>query len=146
MCPKIRTIRAAAAYSASMNVSALVRLSLAVGVVGIVGCSDALQAANPFPEQNVRCDFRPKKPQCTDWRKFQGASTATMQGVCSATPDATYTSDATCPVQDMLGGCQTESGDGTLQTNWYYTGETYKTVDDVKKQCTDDKTTFVNPS
>lgn len=94
----------------------------------------------------MRCDYRPKKAQCTDWRKFKGASTVTMKGVCSATPDATYTEDQTCPVPDMLGGCQSESGDGTLQTNWYYPDDDTKTVDDVKKQCADDKSTFVTPS
>jgi len=130
-----------------MNSSAFARLFVVVGFVGIAGCtSDLVQGANPFPEKQARCDFRPDKPQCTDWRKFQGPSMATMQGVCGATPNASYTADQTCPVQDMLGGCQTESGDGSLQTNWFYTSDKYKTVDDVKKQCTDDKATFVTPS
>ncbi|MBX3228568.1 MAG: hypothetical protein KIT84_07940 [Labilithrix sp.] len=129
-----------------MNVSRLFALSSVVGLVGVVGCSDAIQAANPFPEKQARCDFRPEKPQCTDWRKFQGPSMATMQGVCSATPNASYNEGSTCPVEDMLGGCQTESGDGTLQTNWFYKSDDYKEVADVQKKCTDDKTTFVNPS
>lgn len=117
----------------------------------LLGCSSALQDVNPLPEKEAYCDLRPGKDQCTDLRKFKGASLVTFQGVCdtlkASSKNATgYKEDATCPTTNMLGGCQTENGDGSLQTNWYYTGDTYKTVDDVKKQCTDDKTTFVNPS
>lgn len=130
-----------------MKLSAVAIASVVVGLVGLAGCAtDLVQKANPFPEQNVRCDYRPKKAQCTDWRKFQGPSTATMKGVCSSTPDATYTEDATCPITDMLGGCQSESGDGSLQTNWYYKDDDTKTAEDVQKKCTEDKAKFVPPS
>lgn len=108
-----------------------------------IGCS-AAEDLNPLPTTNGRCDFRPKKPQCTDLRNYKAAVPAqtVMQGICVEGTTAAET----CPTDGMLGGCQSDSGSGALQTNWYYSGDKYKTVDDVKKQCTDDKATYVGPS
>lgn len=113
------------------------------------GCSDIVQDASPFDEKQARCDLRPVDAQCTDIRKFKGPSLVTFQGVCttlkSAKPGATgYQEDATCPTPDMIGGCQTKNGDGSLQTNWFYKGDKYKTEDDAKKEC-DDSTSWVAP-
>jgi hypothetical protein len=115
----------------------LIRLSFAVASLSLVlGCS----SLNPLPEKQASCDLRPAEDQCTDLRKYKGATLATFQGVCgtltAAKPGAAgYKEDATCPVTAMLGGCQADNGDGSLQTNWYYTGKKYKTADDVKMQC-----------
>lgn len=120
-----------------------------IAFVSLVGCSDIMQSASPFSEQEARCDLRPGKPQCTDVRKFKGPSLVTFQGVCgsleAASKDATgYQEDATCPITDMWGGCQTENGDGSLQTNWFYKGDKYKTEEDAKKEC-DSNTKWVAP-
>ena len=68
----------------------------------------------------------------------------TMQGVCT-TLQTTLPQDkgkpggwqegATCDRAGLLGGCQSTSADGSLQTNWYYSGAVYKTADDAKKEC-----------
>ena len=119
-----------------------------LGVVSLAGCSDVIQSASPFSEQQARCDLRPGKAQCTDIRKFRGPSLVTFQGVCeslkAATTDTTgYEDDATCTTEEMWGGCQTENGDGSLQTNWFYKGDDYKTEEDAKKEC--DGTNWVGP-
>lgn len=41
-------------------------------MVPVLGCSDIVQNASPFSEQEGRCDLRPVDPQCTDLRKFKG--------------------------------------------------------------------------
>lgn len=115
----------------------------------VAACSDLVQDASPFSEQQARCDLRPVDAQCTDIRKFRGPSLFTFQGVCSsleqAKPGATgYQEDATCPTADMWGGCQTENSDGSLQTNWFYKGDDLATEEEAKKKC-DDGTTWVAP-
>jgi hypothetical protein len=122
--------------------------SIAVVVLS-VGCSDLVQSASPFEEKEALCDLRPGKPQCTDIRKFKGPSLVTFQGVCTTLKAAVqgasgYKDDATCPTAEMWGGCQTENGDGSLQTNWFYKGDKYKTEDDAKKEC-DSNTKWVAP-
>lgn len=122
---------------------------MAVAITSTMACSDIVQEASPFSEQQALCDLRPGKPQCTDIRKFKGPSLVTFQGVCttlkSASKSATgYKEDATCPTSDMWGGCQSENGDGSLQTNWFYKSDDYKTVDDAKKEC-DSNTKWVEP-
>jgi hypothetical protein len=111
-------------------------------------CSDALSDIHPLGTQDGRCDLRPKKDQCTDWRDFSGPSMATMQGTCSSLTSAqgggSWTEGARCDASGMWGGCQTKSADGTLQTNWLYKGDKYKTVDDAKAEC--DDATWVDPS
>lgn len=113
-------------------------------VVVVLGACSAAESLNPLPTTNGRCDFRPKRPQCTDLRNYKSAAPASgvMQGICVEG----VVDDSTCPTDGMLGGCQTDTGSGALQTNWYYSGEKYKTADDVKAQCTEDKATFVGPS
>jgi hypothetical protein len=113
-----------------------------IGLFAFAGCSDVVQSASPFSEQQARCDLRPGKAQCTDIRKFKGVSLITFQGVCdslkASSANATgYQDDATCPPPEMWGGCQTENGDGSLQTNWFYKGDDYKTEEDAKKECDD---------
>jgi len=113
------------------------RLSIvAITIPGLFACS----SLNPLPEKQASCDLRPADDQCTDLRKYKGATLVTFQGVCgtltSAKPGATgYKEDATCPTSGMLGGCEADNGDGSVQTNWYYSGKKYKTADDVKMQC-----------
>lgn len=118
-------------------------VALSALLFGLVACS-AAEDLNPLPTSNGRCDFRPKKPQCTDLRNYKAAAPAktVMQGICV---EGTA-NEGTCSTDGMLGGCQSDGGSGALQTNWYYLGDKYKTVDDVKAQCTSDKATFVNPS
>lgn len=116
--------------------------------LAIVACSDALQSASPFSDKQALCDLRPGTPQCTDIRKFSGPSLLTFENVCgslkSSKPNATgYKEGETCPTTDMLGGCQTKNGDGSLQTNWYYKSAEYKTEDDAKKSC--GSATWVGP-
>ena len=70
---------------------------------------------------------------------------ATMQGVCStlasAKKDATgWTEGSTCASAESLGGCTTTSGDGTVQTNWYFKSEKYMTAEIAKMQCSSDQT------
>jgi hypothetical protein len=129
--------------------SALSAFASSLPLLVASACTDVVQSASPFSEKTALCDLRPGKPQCTDIRKFKGPSLATFQGVCnslkSSAPNATgYKEDATCPTADMWGGCQSESGDGSLQTNWFYKGDKYKTEDDAKKEC-DSGQTFVGP-
>lgn len=126
------------------------RLGLGLGAGALVAaCSDLVQDASPFAEQQARCDLRPVDAQCTDIRKFRGPSLVTFQGVCSSLQQAKpgsagYTDGATCPTADMWGGCQTENGDGSLQTNWFYKGDDYETEDEAKKEC-DQGTKWVAP-
>lgn len=121
----------------------------AFGVLALAGCSDAIQAASPFSEKQARCDLRPGTPQCTDIRKFSGPSLATFEGVCGSLKSGKdnvtgYAADQVCPSTDMWGGCQTKNGDGSLQTNWFYKGDKYKTEADARAEC-DSDTTFVPP-
>ena len=139
------------AYAGVMISTSFVRrLICASFTIGsIVGCSDIVQDASPFSEQQALCDLRPGKAQCTDIRKFKGPSLITFQNVCTsleaASKNATgYKEDATCPVAEMWGGCQTENGDGSLQTNWFYKGDDYKTEADAKAEC-DSNTKWVAP-
>lgn len=108
--------------------------------VALPACSDIIQDVSPFSEKQARCDLRPVDSQCTDVRKFKGPTLATFQGVCgsltSAKKGATgYQEEATCDSVASLGGCQSTSSDGSVQTNWYYAGDKYKTADDTKKEC-----------
>lgn len=94
---------------------------------------------------NYSCDFRPKSPQCTDWRDLVGP-TVTQEALCrtlnAAAGEGTWTANAKCPATDSVGGCQTNSGVGK-QTNWFYAPRTEQSVRD---ECTSDGTTFVSPN
>jgi hypothetical protein len=131
-----------------MTIFRFVVVFAGVGVV-VGGCSDALQSASPFSEKQALCELRPGTPQCTDIRKFSGPSLTTFESVCgslkSSKQNATgYKEGETCPTADMIGGCQTKNGDGSLQTNWFYKSDKFKTEDDVKKEC-DSNAPFVGP-
>jgi hypothetical protein len=120
------------------------QIFLAVFVPLLAACS----SLNPLPEQQARCDLRPKADQCTDWREFKGVSLVTQQSVCTTLTQAkgggTYTADQVCDLTNSWGGCQTTSADGSKQTNWYYKGDKYKTIEDAKKECAGDQS-FVGP-
>ncbi len=119
-------------------------------VLALSACtSDLVQSASPFGEKKARCDLRPGTPQCTDVRKFAGPSLATFEGVCGSLKQSKqnatgYEEDQTCPVTDMWGGCQSTSGDGSQQTNWYYKSDKYKTEADARAEC-DSNQSFVAP-
>jgi hypothetical protein len=92
-----------------------------------------------LPSRDARCDLRPAKDQCTDLREYKGPSFITFQGVCNTLTAAigggTYAEDARCDMTGVVAGCRTHNGDGSEQTNWYYSGEKYKTEADVKEEC-----------
>lgn len=92
-----------------------------------------------LPSRDARCDLRPAKDQCTDIRDFKGPSFITFQGVCSTLTASigggSYEEDARCDMTGVLAGCRTHNGDGSEQTNWFYTGGKYKTEADVKEEC-----------
>jgi hypothetical protein len=133
------------------SIHARTLLALALGAVtSSLACGDLVDAANPLPEKQARCDLRPERAQCTDIRKFQGPSLVAFQGVCdsleSGSPNTTgYQADVTCPTTGMLGGCQTKSSDGSLQTNWYYTGTEYPDQATARAECESGEA-WVNPS
>ncbi len=113
--------------------------SLALGFASLAGCGDD-PVASTSTEKKAYCDLRPGTAQCTDLRKFNGPSLTSFQDLCTrlktSSEDATgYLSGETCPVAEMLGGCQTVGSDGSLQTDWYYPSATVKTSEDVKLQC-----------
>ncbi|MFO0595249.1 MAG: hypothetical protein U0228_08090 [Myxococcaceae bacterium] len=93
---------------------------------------------------NYSCDFRPKSPQCTDWRDLIGPA-VTQQALCktlnASAGEGAWTANMKCPATDSVGGCQTNTGAGK-QTNWFYAP---RTEADVKSECASDGTTFVTP-
>ncbi|MDY7231734.1 hypothetical protein [Hyalangium rubrum] len=92
-----------------------------------------------LPSRDARCDLRPAYDQCTDLREFKGPSFFTFEGVCetlrASTSGGSYREDARCDMTGVVGGCQTSHGDGSEQTNWYYSGDKYKTESDVREEC-----------
>jgi hypothetical protein len=82
-----------------------------------------------LPSRDARCDLRPARDQCTDLREFKGGSFITFQGVCetlrASTGGGTFAEDARCDMTGVIGGCQASNGDGSEQTNWFYSGEKY---------------------
>ncbi|WP_224241168.1 hypothetical protein [Hyalangium gracile] len=92
-----------------------------------------------LPGRDARCDMRPAYDQCTDLRDFKGPSFFTFEGVCgtlrAAVGSADYQEDARCDMAGVIGGCRAHNGDGSDQTNWFYSGEKYKTEADVKEEC-----------
>lgn len=77
----------------------------------------------------------------------------TMQGVCTSLKASLPTDKGTaagwsegsaCNHAGALGGCQSSSADGSVMTNWFYQGATYKTAEDAQKECGSGQT-FVNP-
>jgi hypothetical protein len=109
------------------------RLVVLVSLLSGCGLVDSL------PSRDARCDLRPARDQCTDLRDFKGPSFITFQGVCSTLTAAigggTYEEDARCDMTGVIAGCRANNGDGSEQTNWFYSGEEYKTEEDVKEEC-----------
>lgn len=98
-------------------------------LLGMAGCGGG----------NARCDMRPQRPQCTDWRGSLSPVWTVQEGVCrtlgSTSNGGVFTEGTTCPVEEMWGGCQATQGDGSKQTNWYYKSTKYPTEDEAKKNC-----------
>lgn len=92
-----------------------------------------------LPGKDARCDLRPARDQCTDLRDFKGPSFITFQGVCdtlkASTGGGTFTENARCDMTGVVGGCMGHNGDGSDQTNWYYSGEDYTAEADVREEC-----------
>ena len=113
-------------------------LLAALGGVCLVGCGGNV----------ARCDLRPNTPQCTDWRGSVSPVWVTQEALCrtlgATSAGGTFTSGETCPIEEMLGGCQATLGDGSKQTNWYYKSQKYPTEADAQKQC-DNKMTWLPP-
>ncbi|HEX8698029.1 MAG TPA: hypothetical protein VF815_04285 [Myxococcaceae bacterium] len=120
----------------SVSLTLIASLALSCGLV------------DSLPSRDARCDLRPADDQCTDLREFKGPSFITFEGVCetlrAATGSATFEEDARCDMTGAIGGCQSSNGDGSEQTNWYYTGEKYKTEEDARAEC-ESYQTFVPP-
>ncbi len=97
---------------------------------------------------SARCDMRPSSPQCTDWRGSVSPVWVTQEALCrtlgTTSAGGTFTAGATCPVEDMLGGCQATQGDGSKQTNWYYKSQQIPTEAEAQKKC-DSKMTWLPP-
>jgi hypothetical protein len=99
--------------------------------------------------RSARCDMRPTTPQCTDWRNSLQPVWTTQEALCktlgSTNVGGVFTAGSTCDTAAMLGGCQVKAADGSLQTNWYYTSDKYKTKADAQKECDSDMS-WVDPS
>jgi hypothetical protein len=125
-----------------MRPTTSVALTLLAGLTLSCGLLDNL------PSRDARCDLRPQKDQCTDLREFKGGTFVTFQGVCetlrAATGSATFTEDARCDMTGAIGGCQSSNGDGSEQTNWYYSGTEYTSEADAREEC-ESYQTFVPP-
>ena len=106
--------------------------------VSLVGCGGG----------NARCDMRPQTPQCTDWRGSVSPVWTVQEGLCKTlagtSTGGVFMSGATCPVEEMWGGCQATQGDGSKQTNWYYMGDKYKTIESAQSNC-DKSMTWLSP-
>lgn len=116
-----------------MRIPTTVSLTLLAGLTLSCGLVDNL------PSRDARCDLRPEKAQCTDLREFKGPSFLTFEGVCgtlkAATGSATFEEDARCDMTGVIGGCQSSNGDGSEQTNWYYSGTEYTDEADAREEC-----------
>lgn len=97
---------------------------------------------------SARCDMRPSSPQCTDWRGSISPVWVTQEALCktlgTTSAGGVFTAGATCPIEEMLGGCQATLGDGSKQTNWYYKSQSYPTEAEAQKKC-DSKMTWLPP-
>ncbi|MCU0700334.1 MAG: hypothetical protein MUC96_27815 [Myxococcaceae bacterium] len=106
-------------------------------------------ACGLVPGRSARCDLRPQTPQCTDWRNNLQPVFATQQALCmtlgATSAGGVFSEGQTCPTEEMWGGCQTRAADGSLQTNWYYKSEKYKTREAAQAECAS-AMTFVDPS
>ena len=116
------------------------RRTFSLIVLGLTSCG----GLPVLPGSDHRCDLRPQKQQCTDWRSLVGPAT-TQEALCktlnTAGAGGAWKSGERCSSSDSVGGCQTDTKVG-LQTNWFYAP---RTASDVAAECADDGTTFVTP-
>lgn len=119
----------------------MTRLAALTTLISLTGCG--------LGGRNARCDMRPSTPQCTDWRNSLTPVWTTQEALCrtlgATSAGGTFAEGQTCPTTDMLGGCQSVQGDRSLQTNWFYKSDKYKTKDDARAECAGSMT-FVDPS
>lgn len=98
--------------------------------------------------RNARCDMRPSTPQCTDWRNNLQPTWTVQEGLCKTlggtSAGGTFAANQTCDTADLWGGCQARLGDGSLQTNWFYKSDKYKTKESAQAEC-DKSMSFVDP-
>lgn len=124
------------------------RLSTPVSLTLLASLALSCGLVDDLPSRDARCDLRPADDQCTDLREFKGPSFITFEGVCetlrAAKGSATFAEDARCDMTGAIGGCQSSNGDGSEQTNWYYSGTKYKTEADARAEC-DSNQAFVPP-
>jgi hypothetical protein len=102
-------------------------------------CACNLLDSSPLGERSGACELRPAKDQCTDIREFKGPTLATFQLLCESLTAAVgggeYLEDATCDTTGAWGGCQVVNLDGSLQTNWYFLGGDYATIEEAQAEC-----------
>ena len=118
----------------------LVSVSALVTVLGLGSCG--------WTGGDYSCDLRPVDPQCTDWRGSLSPVWVTQEALCrtlgGTSAGGTFAAGATCPIEEMLGGCQATQGDGSKQTNWYYKSQAFPTEAEAKKKC-DNQMTWLPP-
>lgn len=115
----------------------------------LVGVVIALSGCGILGNRSARCDMRPQTPQCTDWRNSLQPVWTTQDALCKTLgttgTGGTFTENQTCSTTDMWGGCQVRAADGSLQTNWYYKSDKYKTKESAQAEC-EKAMSFVEPS
>lgn len=115
------------------------RVLLALAASATLAACGGLLNTSPLGTRDGKCDLRPARPQCTDWREFKGPSMVAIQGLCNTlilTFDAgVWTEGARCDSAASLGGCQQTTIDGTKQTNWYYQGSKYPDAGAAMSEC-----------
>ena len=117
-------------------------------LAGLVGLLVVTSSCGVLGGRSARCDMRPMTPQCTDWRNNLQPTWTVQEGLCKTlggtSVGGTFAANQTCDTADMWGGCQVRLGDGSLQTNWYYKSDTYKTKESAQAEC-DSGMAFVDP-
>jgi hypothetical protein len=112
----------------------------------LTGCE--LLNTKPLGTQDAACELRPIRGQCTDIRDFPGPSLVTFQSLCetliAAEGGGEYLEGEICDTTGSWGGCQSESLDGTLQTNWYFPDD-YATLEEAQAECSGDQV-WVDPA
>ncbi|MBE2254273.1 MAG: hypothetical protein IAE78_32385 [Myxococcus sp.] len=115
----------------------------------LVGLVMALASCGLAGGRSARCDMQPTTPQCTDWRNSLQPVWTTQEALCKTlggtSVGGTFTANQTCPTTEMWGGCQARMADGSLQTNWYYKSDKYKTKESAQAECAS-AMSFVDPS
>lgn len=118
-------------------------------LAGLAGLLVLTSSCGVLMGRSASCDMRPMTPQCTDWRNNLQPVWTVQESVCKTLGGTgvggTFTQNQTCPTTDIWGGCQVRSAEGSLQTNWYYKSDKYKTKESAQADC-DNGMTFVDPS